>query len=356
MMSKRTLSELTGVSPSLITHYEKGRKRPSPDVLARLAAVLDVKEEFFQEDPLLTTGGIFFRKLARTPIAKQKHYEQIARLTGHALEIISYQPDAIDLDASGMEPKEAAAAVRRAIGFARDEPIWSVLDILGRFGIWVHELGISNDTTIDACSTRVDGMPLAFLNQSKKDGHRSRLTALHELFHMLAHSEPATTKDAKAKQEKDANEFASELLLPQDVWARIRPRRELNNPWSYLRAKGRYGISVKALMYKTKPYMTENQYRYGMIRYSKLGWHVNEMAADSDDTEVTEVSQDGKWLVEQFGSLATMANELRCSVRLAGLVSGVPCMGASKPELMCLEGGSSGLASARAGNLKLAKR
>lgn len=328
--SKKILAERVGVSAGAISHYESVSRptTPSDDVLHRLATELRVRPEFFFGDPLPRTGGVFWRRVSRTPAALRQRYEELARLAGLALDELGEplgSANLASLDISGLSPEDAALAVRAASGLKLDEPIFSAVDLLERFGLWTHELQLEDSATVDACSTRVDGRPIAFLNPAKADGYRTRYTSLHELYHMLAHSEPAEDRDAKNEQESEANRFASELLLPASVWADLRPRRGLNSPWSYLKAKGRYGISVKALMYKTRDFMTDGEYRYGMMRYSQLGWNQGEASPDVCHTAVDDDRpMRGRWLVDQFGSVAALADALQCEVQLAALLVDEP--------------------------------
>jgi len=338
-LTKKKLAALAGVSAAAISHFESGRKTPGDETRLRLAEATSVRPEFFAEDDLPTVAGVFFRRVQRTPVAVQRRYEHLAALMATALqEAGGHSGDSLPrLDDE--TPAEAALTLRAHLGLQMDEPIYSAVRILEFFGVFTQALGVAEDSTVDACSTTVDGQAIAFLNPVAVDPCRTRHSALHELFHIWGHDKPETEREAKKQQEAEANDFAGELLLPTDVWAEICPRHSLNNPWTYLPYRNRYGISVKSLMRKTNRLglLRDDSYRYAMMRYSKLGWNSGE--PDVEDIEIgleDEVPAAGNVLLEHFGSVEALARLLNCGRDLAADIVGQP---RSAPEWAVFEGG-----------------
>lgn len=317
-LSKTQLAGRIGVSAGLISQFENPAraKAPTDALAATLASALEVKPEFFSRNDTGSLPLVFWRKQTKTPAALKRKFAHFAKMLHELLSEVGVRPAHTMPDYGGLEPASAAVALRRDLCLQLDEPLPSAVDVLERFGVWTHELPLEDSETVDACSTAIDGTFIAFLNPSFKDPYRARITSLHELFHLCAHDAPAVEKEERQKQERDATAFASEVLLPMEVWREICPRRGLSNPWSFMRYKGRFGISIKALMYKTHQagISSDSEYRYGMMRLSKLGWNKDEARPKSDETEVHEEQPtSAERLLTRVGGIGAVSDILGCT-------------------------------------------
>jgi Zn-dependent peptidase ImmA (M78 family)/transcriptional regulator with XRE-family HTH domain len=347
-LTKSELARQVGLSVGALSQFEKSdsKKVPSPDTAERLAAALGVLPAYFHGDPLPTGGVVFWRKASRTPAALQRQYVHRSTLLARLARDVGSTSTWDMPDYVGLPPEVAAVTLRGDMGLLADEPVWSLCDVLERHGIWTHELAVDENNVVDACSTLVDGVAVVFLNPAKADPYRTRLSAGHEFFHLAAHSSPATGREEKRQQEWEANRFGSELLLPTDVWRDIYPRRAPSNPWAYLPAKGKYGISVKALIYKSRAaeLISESEYKYALMRYGKMGWNRGEPEPAEHDVRVDAHSDSPSTsarLMKHWGSLRAVADHLDLSAgrvhELLGL--GQP-PGGRVPALRLIEGGA----------------
>ncbi|WP_281169820.1 ImmA/IrrE family metallo-endopeptidase [Nocardioides alkalitolerans] len=254
-MTKADLARALGVTPTAITQYEKAT-RPTQAVLAQICLVLGMPREFFGAGnpmTLLPASGAHFRSLRAT---SAKAREQVLAYGELCLELVELLGHYVDLPEVALPelklPVEitpeailhAAAEVRRQWGIEAG-PIPSVVQLLEAHGVVVIRLPRGTDAMVDALSTQSGGRPLVFLSPSKDDKARSRFDAAHELGHLVLHPD---TEPGSKLVEREANSFASELLMPQDEIFRQLPSRI---DWPKLHdLKRHWGVSLRALVFR----------------------------------------------------------------------------------------------------------
>jgi Zn-dependent peptidase ImmA (M78 family)/transcriptional regulator with XRE-family HTH domain len=262
--TKKWLAEELGVTPAAVSQYEMGTNRPRPEVLPRLAQVLDVPLAFFltgRPHGRLDPSAAHFRHLRSTRAyqrAKAVSFtEQVWELV-YALEKRVQLPP-VDLPgfAGGeVEPGTALprdpAAAARALRVAWDlgtGPITHLVRQLEARGIVVVTPPCDEDlTTVDAFSTSRLPRPVIVLTPNRTDDvYRHRFTTAHELAHLVLHGD-ATPGDIA--QEREADTFAAEFLTPRDSIASELPRRADLHKLSALREV--WGVSVHSLLYRCR--------------------------------------------------------------------------------------------------------
>lgn len=170
-------------------------------------------------------------------------------------------------------PSDAARTLRK-LWKVPAGPIHNLVLVIEQAGglILVRDLG-TND--LDAVSIW-DGeeAPLFVLNVHAPSD-RFRFSLAHELGHIIMHPVAGAT----ALQERQADEFASEFLMPAaDIATELRGRLDLN---CLLALKQRWRVSMAALARRAVTLMaiSEWQYRNLMIEMSTLGYRTHEPGA-----------------------------------------------------------------------------
>ena len=110
--------------------------------------------------------------------------------------------------------------------------------------------------------------PLSSCSSGKDDKARSRFDAAHELGHLILHSD---AEPGSKIIENEANAFAAAFLTPATQVVDDLPRRL---DWQQLhQAKRRWGVSLKALLYRahTLGLINDNTYRRGNIQLAEWG-------------------------------------------------------------------------------------
>lgn len=136
--------------------------------------------------------------------------------------------------------------------------------------VLVRDLGSRG---LDAVTQWIDGDPPLFLINAHAPADRFRFSLAHELGHVIMHGEPGVT----AIQERQADEFASEFLLPADAIRAELKQGRLDLP-RLLDLKHQWGVSMAALLRRasTLGVISDWQYRDIMIEMSALGYRTQE--------------------------------------------------------------------------------
>ncbi|MBB5913930.1 Zn-dependent peptidase ImmA (M78 family)/transcriptional regulator with XRE-family HTH domain [Nocardia transvalensis] len=176
-------------------------------------------------------------------------------------------------------PSDAARAVRRALRVPPG-PVESVVQLLESAGALVVcrelvapvPLDSGTETVpVDAVSCAPgDEDPLVVLN-SGTPAERQRFTLAHELGHMVMHAIP------HPDQEKQANSFAAELLMPARA-AREALRSQPVSVPRLLELKQDWNVSMWALLRRahTLGVLSDWQYRTLAVEMSSLGYRTSE--------------------------------------------------------------------------------
>ena len=251
-LTKGELAERLGVSPAAVGQYETGATKPRHDLLPELSKVLRVPVEFFAAGrPIgrLDAANAHFRSL-RSTRAKDRakaatHAEQLWELT-YALEKRVRLPD-VDLPTfpEGTSPTHAAQMLRKAWGVARG-PLPHLVALMESRGIVVSLIAMTNESVrrVSAYSTDALGRPLVIVTTEKAFSvYTYRFTCAHELGHLALHSSPLP---GDRQQEREADEFAAELLTPQAEIGPLLPRTMRMAALEKLSVE--WGVSVKSLI------------------------------------------------------------------------------------------------------------
>jgi Zn-dependent peptidase ImmA (M78 family)/DNA-binding XRE family transcriptional regulator len=268
------LAKSAGVTQALISKLEAGLTTdPAPETAESLASALSVPVAFlFSEEKVHGMPQFHYRKrakLGRKALDKIEAQINIRRIhvarLFRAYETQSDRFPVIDLDSTNWTPQQAAQHVRGLWLLPRG-PIDNLTEIVERAGAVIIQIDFGT-SLLDALSFRIPGLPPLIFMNSGMPGERYRFTLAHELAHLILHNSPETDENMEAQ----ADEFASELLMPAKE---IRPYLISPSLGSLARVKPYWKVSIKALIYQCnkQKLITPNQYTGLMINYSKAGY------------------------------------------------------------------------------------
>ncbi|QPK78585.1 ImmA/IrrE family metallo-endopeptidase [Corynebacterium lizhenjunii] len=153
-------------------------------------------------------------------------------------------------DLQGEDPTLAAEILREAWGMGT-KPAQNMVQLCESKGIGVYGLStVAED--VDAFSAWHNSLPLIFISR-RKTPERSRFDIAHELGHLVLHHGGCC--DAKAVQEKEADQFASAFLIPRSAMRQYLPK--LPSLEHILEFKSVYHVSAMAV--------TVSLHRAGML-------------------------------------------------------------------------------------------
>lgn len=298
------LAEETGISKQSLSLYANGCNVPPYENVLKIARVLNFPTEYFMSEDLCTatTGNTYFRSQASTAKksrnAQKIKLEYVSKMYEVLLNYMNvpelnlpdtddvYIPDTVaDADSNqAFEEIEKLAERVRDCWELGNGPIDNLQYALQSNGIIVT--GFSDvESAIDAFSQQItiDGkvVYIIALSIGSKPIERLRFDMAHELGHIMMHTwgedNEDISKDEFNAREKQANMFASALLLPQKAFSRMVSAYPTNVDY-YLALKKKWKVSMQAMMYRTRQLgiITANQFQYMMRIMSKNGNRIHE--------------------------------------------------------------------------------
>lgn len=274
-------SDGTPVSQGYVSKAEAGRLEVTGSRLDLYAAALGYPPAVLCADPEIHgvgVGLVHHRKRASlgAPALRRIHAQlALARMQVSALLTLAGVRPAHRFRRIAVDdfdtPSDAATALRRDWHLAPGAAVQMVGVIEDAGGlVLIRDLG---SRELDAVTQWVDGEPPLFLVSAHAPADRSRFSLAHELGHVIMHGEPGATP----VQERQADEFASEFLMPAlGVRAEL-ARIQLDLP-RLLDLKRQWRVSMAALLRRafTLGVISEWQYRNLMVEMSALGYRTQE--------------------------------------------------------------------------------
>ncbi|MER5839748.1 ImmA/IrrE family metallo-endopeptidase [Streptomyces prasinus] len=280
-MTKASPGDTTPVSQGYVSRAEAGRLVVTDKRLELYAAALGYPPEFLCLDPQVNgigVGLVHHRKkasLSASALRRVHAHLALARLQLDGLASAAALPEVprrffrIPLD-DLTTPKDAARRVRRVWSMAPG-PVPDMVAVLENAGALVITMDLDSDLLDAVSQWDEDGQPLLLVN-TRAPGDRRRFSIAHELGHLVMHAEPGTG----STQEKQADAFAAEFLMPaSDIRRAFSGGVDLA---MLTQLKRVWGVSMSALLRRAQTLnaISEWQYRTLMIEMSTLGYRTAE--------------------------------------------------------------------------------
>ncbi len=246
------LADELSVSHQFIGYLETGHRAPSELLVEGLAQLTGLEPRFFFGPPIeeFRDDECHFRRRATTPVSVRSrvlaHGTMFGMLVRYVDERVALPSDNVPtLQCNEVEAVERASErCRMEWGLGRDTPITNLTRAVERAGVVV--------TRFDGCSAKIDAFSrsgarhIIVLNTEKDSPSRTRFDLAHELGHLVMHGGHVT---GDHDIEKEADRFASAMLLPRSGFVREFPRFGRHVDWEPLyRLKHRWGTSVAAMV------------------------------------------------------------------------------------------------------------
>ena len=306
-MKMTKLATLTGISKQSLSNYANESNVPPYENVKSIARELEFPPDYFMVEDLCTTAtdNIYFRSQAAATKTAQKSQaikmEFVAKMYDAFLDYVDW-PE-LSLPKVNFEQNDSLAAVDTPEMFEQIEsvasqvrqqwelgvgPIENLQFVLESHGIIVTSSKYVS-SEIDAFSQKVrigkkheqGYVYIIAIAVGEKPIERLRFDMAHELGHILLHpwdeSNEDLDKEAFNAREKQANMFASALLLPKRSFTRDVSAYATEIDY-YKHLKKKWRVSMQAMMFRARQLdiITGNQFSYMMRQVSKNGWRKKE--------------------------------------------------------------------------------
>ncbi|MGK8526634.1 helix-turn-helix domain-containing protein [Staphylococcus epidermidis] len=258
-LSITKLAEKLNMTKQMISKYENGIKIPSIEKSFQLNRILGFPREFFysEENFEFKSKGTFFRsrltttKKSKTPAEYLLKYSIVVR---DFLEEYVEFPNLIEINDISSEIAdfdEIAIMLRKKIGL-NEQPIEDMLEIVELMGIVAVKFGYDEDK-VDAFSALIElngKSYFSIVTGNARSFYRQQFSLAHELGHWILHNgynPEELTKDEYKLMEKEANDFASALLLPREEFGNDLRNHRVDLS-SLIDLKKKWNVSIAAMI------------------------------------------------------------------------------------------------------------
>lgn len=276
-------SKIDGLSQPNLSKFEKGLKGSSlsDELLSKIISFLDFPFDFFSKNISNESETAHYRRRATITKKDKDDIESSYRLIGYLVDEMSdsliwpeFTFKTLDLD-EGFTPSYVAKHTRKFLKLKPDEPVKDICNLIETNGVVIVELNaIEKFDGVSFVSDR--GTPVIVINKCFSND-RKRFTIAHELGHLLMHSinDPAIPIHRQKNLENEANEFASEFLMPADG---IRNSLYGLKPSYLAEFKGYWLTSMASIIRRAKDLkcISNDTYTYLNIELSRKGLKKNE--------------------------------------------------------------------------------
>ena len=270
------------VTQPFIAQVENNWK-PAPDVFMQAYVFrAGFPLSFFELRPLeadLPLGSLLFRARSDMTEREQKALRTHASMAHEALERMiagkALAEVSVRVPNVPGDPERAAIIARSELGLPPDKPVKHVIHTMESAGILVIGLPrafVGGDAFCVWARATVGGRRPIVVMSSDRPADRVRLSAAHELGHLVLHNPLPASPDVH----KEANRFAGAFLIPADAMRQQIKRATTLE--TFLSIKLEWGISVQAAIVRANELelITPRKYRALFQQLSAKGWKTRE--------------------------------------------------------------------------------
>lgn len=325
--TQEALAEKAGISLLAYRNMESGKSEPSINSLTKIAEVYQIDiGEFFQkyQSQILK---VRFRALEKKNIRKREEiiYEVDAWLKKYN-KLISdlnltdeYKYKLKYLETETTNPIQMAKIAREAFGLQTQETVKDICNLIEfRAGIKILAKQFNSDSFFGLSLEDINQGKVIVVNTWDRISVERRIFSIaHELGHILLHFNSVQnnlTSEDKT-EEKEANQFASHFLMPQEDFIKVW-NSSANNDFvdRVIRVKQIFRVSYQVVLYRLSEYVKENDINFDVWKFFNISYMRKYKIKIDRTKELNSV------LDTNSRELRALSNQFYASGRLAELV------------------------------------
>lgn len=325
--TQEALAEKAGISLLAYRNMESGKSEPSINSLTKIAEVYQIDiGEFFQkyQSQILK---VRFRALEKKNIRKREEiiYEVDAWLKKYN-KLISdlnltdeYKYKLKYLETETTAPIQMAKIAREAFGLQTQEIVKDICNLIEfRAGIKILAKQFNSDSFFGLSLEDINQGKVIVVNTWDRISVERRIFSIaHELGHILLHFNSVQnnlTSEDKT-EEKEANQFASHFLMPQEDFIKVW-NSSANNDFvdRVIRVKQIFRVSYQVVLYRLSEYVKENDINFDVWKFFNISYMRKYKVKIDRTKELNSV------LDTNSRELRALSNQFYASGRLAELV------------------------------------
>lgn len=281
-LTQTKLAALLGVGQATISKIESGIAPVPREQLQLLCQHLSYPESFFLAPEQIDGLGLpeFYHARKRKTVPARmmdRAYAHVTIRRIHVERLLRSYPVEYDqfplFPSSEWDDQAKIARTVRAQMEVPPGPVFNMTATVERFGGVVVPCDFQSRQVDGFSRWRPASQPPLFFMSHHSPPDRWRWTLAHELGHVVMH----TNQHASDEMEDEANRFAQELLMPEDL---IKPHL-VNLTFSKLAGlKTYWKVSMQALIFRaySLKQLTDRQRRYLYMQLSAAGYRMREPA------------------------------------------------------------------------------
>lgn len=296
-VSQKNLAKDINMSQGQLSKIENGIMplKLNDENLLCIANRLDFPTEFFVNNcnTISFSNDILYRKRATKTIGKKLNaefniiYSNIKKLldTLELLEVKNFTEFSDYRDICSI----VKSVKKNIFNIENNLPVYNLSELLENSGCIIYRINfdIGNINGFTSYLLK-NNRPLIFINNNYSLDNL-RFTLAHEFGHIVLHS----NKEQSQENEKEANEFASEFLMPKESILNDFNNKynKLDNLDTYIPLKLKWNTSIQSLIKRAKDLgcISDGQYKALQVNISRYGWRKDEPYKLDDNIETSNL-------------------------------------------------------------------
>lgn len=222
-LSQSKLASMLNITQASLSRFEKGQLALSEDLVSSASKFLNYPVSYFSQDiATATETTLFYRKRASMTMKDLSVLESRISILANCYDELAESIEIPDLNIPVVEPssentaEEIAFKIRNYLRVPQG-PIENIVSLFERNGIVVVFIDVDDMDKFDGMTMFTKKqIPVIWINKNMPND-RKRFNLAHELGHLVMHLRSNDLDKSEADKEKEANEFASEFLMPRSL-------------------------------------------------------------------------------------------------------------------------------------------